>query len=222
MNLEVSGDKKVEILNHHYADTCRRLDAYRKQRNRLAFYALLTMVITLFVQLYPSPTEALRVVILIFLRTSKVTRDVTEGSENLLFLFVLRLSLNVVLMGIALIYKHYRMAMDSQFAYVKLVESDINALYPNSDLFNRETKFSLAESRDFGMWSSKMYGRLLKSGCVMLAITYLLLFLRQNPIETLIGIVGFICCLQSAVYFVTTKPITITRLTGLLTSGTEN
>ena len=45
---KVSDDKKVEILSDHYKDTCLKLAGYRKQRNRLVFYAALTMFITFF------------------------------------------------------------------------------------------------------------------------------------------------------------------------------
>lgn len=200
MILSISNDKKVEMLNDHYKDTCARLESYRKQRNRLVFYATITIIISLYLQILP--TETFRAVTSIFLRTAvdnsiKITPQLTL-SATLLSGFILT--------SIAITYKHYRIAMDNQFSYVQILESEINSLYPKSNLFNRETDFSAKDSFDFAMWNSGSYSKLLKGGCLLLVVTYVILY-KIGQTEIYAAVIGCTLSLLSFVYFATKKPI---------------
>ena len=165
----ISDDKKVEILNDHYKDTCYRLNGYRKQRNRLAFYSALTIGISMFLQ--TSSAENLPIV-LSFLTRVKVEHTKTWlDSVELAALVVSTLPI-LFLTTIALFYKHYRIAMDNQFTYLQLLEAELSAVFPKSKLFKRETKFSSMESQDYSMWGSKVNSKLLMGGCAMLLIVH--------------------------------------------------
>lgn len=218
---KVSDDKKVEILNDHYKDTCLKLAGYRKQRNRLVFYAALTMFITFFMVLVP--TETLRIVASIFVRTS--IDDLIKNTDNLPYIYSARLIPGLILAIIAFTYKHYRISMDSQFAYVKMLESELNSLYPESNLFNRETNYSSKESNSYAMWSSQHYSKILKVGSLLSAIVYVNLFFsgenRISTDEVVVGIYGILACLMSALFFGTRKPLTDANIHSLVTSGKE-
>ena len=219
MNLSISNDKKAEILNDHYKDTCLRLAGYRKQRNRLVFYASITIITTLFLQIFP--TETLRIVASIFLRTAadnaiKITNDLNYGAILLA---------GFILMSIAITYKHYRIAMNNQFTYVQMLESELNSLYPKSNLFNRETDFSSKESLDFAMWNSRMYSKMLKGGCLFLVVTYVILckgnIYEKNVSEAIVTGYGCLMSLLSFAFFATQKPLTYANLVRVLTLSRE-
>lgn len=206
MTLSASNENKADILNDHYKDTCLRLERYRKRRNRLVFYAAITMLITFFLQMFP--TETLRIVASIFLRIG-VDRvpELTDYSTHFARLF-----LSIVLLNIAFAFKHYRIIMDKQFAYVKMLESDLNSLYPKSNLFMRETNFSLKESHSFSIWDSASYSQLLKAGCYFLIAidaSAIIGFDNENYLnKVLAACVGILGTLFSFTYFATQKPIT--------------
>ena len=184
----VSDDKKAEILNDHYKDTCLKLAGYRKQRNRLVFFAVITLAIIPFIVVVPA--ETLRFLGAFFRRASiDFLTKKTDNPQYYFFLinFVARLIPGAILMNIAFAYKHYRIAMDKQFTYIKMLESELNSLYPESNLFNRETNFSSKESNSFSMWGSEHYGKVLKGLCYFSAITYITRFIPY-PDETNITI----------------------------------
>ena len=233
-NDKVSNDKKVEALNDHYKDTCLRLAGYRKQRNRLALYAAITIAIILFLGL--APTETRYYVISFFFR-SAAENVIENTASNLIFNIYVRLLPATILTLIALTYKHYRIAIGKQFTYVEMLESELNSLYLESDLFNRETNFSSKESTDFAMWSSWMYSKLLIAGCVFLIVIHAGRFIHNlnllkshsyetNAIEAIIAeasiaitVTGF--SFMSMIYFYTKEPLTIESMTKLLKTGKE-
>ena len=225
----VSDDKKAEILNDHYKDTCLKLAGYRKQRNRLVFFAVITLAIIPFIVVFPA--ETLRFLGAFFRRAS--IDDLTKKTDNpqyyfFLINFVARLIPGAILMNIAFAYKHYRIAMDKQFTYIKMLESELNSLYPESNLFNRETNFSSKESNSFSMWGSEHYGKVLKGLCYFSAITYITRFIPY-PDETnityilkvLIGIYGTWLSLTAALFFATKKPLTGGNIISLLMKKKE-
>ena len=225
----VSDDKKAEILNDHYKDTCLKLAGYRKQRNRLVFFAVITLAIIPFIVVFPA--ETLRFLGAFFRRAS--IDDLTKKTDNpqyYLFLinFLARLIPGAILMNIAFAYKHYRIAMDKQFAYIRMLESNLNSLYSESNLFNRETDFSSKESNSFSMWGSEHYSRLLKGLCYFSAIAYISRLI-PHPGETyityilklLIGIYGAGASLTAALFFATKKPLTGNNITSLLMTRKE-
>ena len=219
MILSVSNDKKVEILNDHYKDTCLKLAGYRKQRNRLVFYASITMLITLFLQNFPA--ETLRIMASIFLRTAADnTIKITDNID-----YKVRLFPGIILSIIAFTYKHYRIAMDNQFSYVRMLESNLNSLYPKSNLFNRETNFSSKESYSFAMWNSGSYSRLLRGGCLFLVIVDFIICIssiyEKNIDYAIVAVLGILSSLLSLVFFITEKPLTDANIKSLLTSGKE-
>ena len=233
-NDKVSNDKKVEALNDHYKDTCLRLAGYRKQRNRLAFYAAITIAITLFLGLAPNET---RYYVISFFFRSAADRVITNTTGNVIFNVYVRLLPALILMSVALTYKHYRIAINKQFTYVEMLESELNSLYPESDLFNRETNFSSRESTDFAMWSSWMYSKLLIGGCVSLIVVHAWQIIhnlgllksyshKTNEIEAIIAEVSIAIAVTgfsflSMIYFYTKKPLTTESITKLLKTGRE-
>lgn len=243
MAFSISDDKKVEILNDHYKDTCLRLAGYRKQRNRLVFYAAITIVITLFIQF--APTQMLRVVTFFVFRSSasevlnstdkvdnEANKDTTDNAENAtnaantdttddtLLNIIVRLMPALILMYLAITYKHYRIAMDEQFSYVKMLELELTSLYPDDSMFNRETSFSSAGSFSYSMWSSNMYSSQLRAGCIALICTYLI-HLELDKLEIFVSLWGGLLSFYSMVLFVTEKPLTGANIKSLLTSGKE-
>ena len=225
MILSDSNDKKVEILNDHYKDTCLRLAGYRKQRNRLVFYAAITMFITMFLVFFP--TEMLRIMAAFFLRTpiEDLIKNADDSLYNLIVKFTARLIPGFILMTIAFTYKHYRIAIDTQFAYVKMLESELNSLYPESNLFNRETNFSLKESNSFAMWSSQHYSKVLVLASLFTVIVYATLCTPDkneiNIDEVFVGVYGILASLSTALFFGTKRPLTDANIKSLLTSGRE-
>lgn len=220
----VSNEKKVEILNDHYKDTCTRLGGYRKQRNRLVFYAAITIGLIIF--LTHTPSQTLSITLSIFFRgTGEAIR---ENLDGILPGFIVRMLLPFVLMSIAITYKHYRIAIRKQFTYIQMLESELNALYPKSNLFNRETNFSSKESLDFAMWNSRMYSKLLKFGCCMMLISYIILLNlctisvgEKSILDVLVGVSGIFPSLLSFAYFATEKPLTFLNLIRVVTFRTE-
>ena len=219
MTLLVSNENKADILNDHYKDTCLRLERYRKQRNRLVFYAAIMMLIIFFFQIFP--TETLRIVASIFLRIglNKVP-EIADDSGH-----VARPFLGIVLLTIAFTFKHYRIAMDKQFAYVKILESDLNSLYPKSNLFKRETNFSLKESNSFSMWDSTNYSKMLTAGCVFLIGLDALIIINFDSgyylAKAFVAILGIFATLLSIVFFATKNPLTDANIRSLLTTRKE-
>lgn len=227
---KVSDDKKAEILNDHYKDTCLKLAGYRKQRNRLVFFAVITLAIIPFIVFLPA--ETLQFLGAFFRRTS--INELIKKTDNpqyyrLFIEFLARLIPGAILMNIAFAYKHYRIAMDKHFAYIKTLESELNSLYPESNLFNRETNFSSEESNSFTMWGSEHYSRLLKGLCYFAAITYITRFIPY-PNETnityilklLIGIYGAGTSWTAALFFATKKPLTGNNIISLLMTRKEH
>ena len=226
---DVSDDKKAEILNDHYKDTCLKLAGYRKQRNRLVFFAVITLAIMPFIVAFPADTLRF---LGAFFRSASID-DLIKKTENpqyylLLINFLARLVPGAILMNIAYAYKHYRIAMDKQFTYIKMLESELNSLYPESNLFNRETKFSSKESNSFSMWGSEHYSRLLKGLCYCAAVMYITRFIPY-PDETnityilkvVIGIYGTGVSLTAALFFATKKPLTGNNIISLLMTKKE-
>ena len=122
--------------------------------------------------------------------------------EDMLAIAISKTLLNLILLFIALTYKHYRIAMDKMLTYVKRLEIELNSLYPESNLFNRETNFSSAETRDFAMWSSNNYSRLLKFGCIILILTYVVSsIVPPNTIDTIVGLFMIVLCFFAEVFF---------------------
>ena len=74
----VSDDKKAEILNDHYKDTCLKLAGYRKQRNRLVFFAVIILAIIPFIVVFPA--ETLRLLGAFFRRAS--IDDLIKKTDN--------------------------------------------------------------------------------------------------------------------------------------------
>ena len=225
----VSDDKKVEILNDHYKDTCLKLAGHRKQRNRLVFFAVITVSIIPFIVIFPA--ETLQLLAAFFRRTP--IDEVLKKNDNPLFYpfmikVVARLIPGLILMNIAFAYKHYRIAMDKQFTYIKMLESELNSLYPESDLFNRETNFSSNESNSFAMWKSDHYSRLLKGLCYGAAIVYISRFIPY-PDDTyityipkaIIAICGTYLSFFAAVFFMTKRPLTGKNIISLLMTKKE-
>ena len=51
--MTLSEDKKAEILNNHYRDTCTKIEIYRKRRNRLILYIGIGLGIMYLMLLHP-------------------------------------------------------------------------------------------------------------------------------------------------------------------------
>ena len=166
-----------------------------------------------------------------------IMTQMSTRPSNWIFNVYVRWLPAIILMHVALTYKHYRIAIDKQFTYVEMLESELNALYPESDLFTRETNFSLKESSDFAMWSSRMYSKLLIGGCGLLIITHagrliynldLLIYgsyetdeVEAIMVEVIIAITVIPSIFLSLIYFYTKKPLTIKTITKLVKTGRE-
>ena len=215
MILSVPNENKAEILNDHYKDTCLRLERYRKQRNRLVFYAAITLLIAYLLQIYP--TQTLYIAASIFLRIGidKVPEIVNAPVP------MVRLFPSIVLLIISFTFKHYRIAVDKQFAYVQMLESDLNSLYPRSNLFKRETNFSSKESNSFSMWDSANYSKLLVAGCCLLVLPDIgaIIYVYSNEnylVNVIAALMSIPATLLSLIFFATQKPITGTDIINFL------
>lgn len=162
----VSSEKKVEILNDHYKDTCSRLANYRKQRNRLVLYALIIMGIAALFEL--SPQEALSAIFAIF--SSKVGSNIKSIpiADIPVSNSVIKALPYLIIICIAITYRHYTIAIDNQYSYIQMLESELTSLYPRSNLFTRETNYSSRGSRYYAMWSSRFYDLILSAICFLL------------------------------------------------------
>ena len=207
MSLSTSDDKKAEILNDHYKDTCLKLAGYRKQRNRLAFYAGVTIAITCLLELSPETRNA--ILSILFSKLGINTTNTTQNIDSLLTNHGLRILPGFILTFIAFTFKHYRIAIDKQYTYVQMLESELNSLYSRSNLFNRETNFSSNESSSFAMWSSEHYSRVLKWSCFCLVFLYMLTMTINDGFGLNVSIYGCIASLISFVFFASKKPLSL-------------
>ena len=92
-----------------------------------------------------------------------------------------------------------------------MLESDLNSLYPKSNLFKRETNFSLKESHSFSLWGSASYSQLLTAGCyflIALDVSAIIDFDNENYlVKAFTALGGTFAILFSLIFFTTQKPI---------------
>lgn len=119
MFVSISDEKKVEILNDHYKDTCTRMEIYRKRRNKLAFYAGLIVFTTMFIsfmKLQSAEIDILSIVISYLTRSE--LEDIEKKFDSPMSYYIGRLIPVFMLMCVAYAYKHYRSALELQFSYL--------------------------------------------------------------------------------------------------------
>ena len=169
----VSYDKKAAMLNDHYKDTFSNLAGYRKQRNRVILYSLITIVVIFLFALFPKEaTPAILQAIL-----NKLGAKTTDISPHPVWMYGF---LVAVLLCMSIKYREYTMAIDNQYSYLQKLEAELNSLYPRSILFTRETNFSSKEHPTFAMWSNYFYGTLFSRLSYMSMILYILIDVRNN------------------------------------------
>ena len=161
----LSEDKKAEILNNHYRDTCTRLESYRRRRNRLTLYIGLGLIIIFFLQLHPESV----VDIIISTLDSKMGTDIKNTPliidklpNNITPDLLIYPFIYMIIFFISVTYKHYTTAIDNQYDYIQILESKLNSYFSESDLFTRETNFSSRQNPIYSMWSNDFYNTLLK------------------------------------------------------------
>ena len=197
MFVSISDEKKVEILNDHYKDTCSRMEIYRNRRNRLAFYAGLIIFTTIFMSSVKLRSEEIDILsIVISYLTRSELEDIEKKLESPMSYYIGRLLPVALLMCVAYSYKHYRSALELQFSYLQLLEAELNSLFPNSRIFNRESDFSLKESKDYPMWKGTSYAKFFGGFCLMLSVSYIITSRRDlfDVVVTTFSCLMFLFC----------------------------
>ena len=163
--MTLSEDKKAEILNNHYRDTCTRIESYRKRRNRLALY--IGIVIGIMYLMLFHPENIINIIASALKNKTGIDLENTSSifhklSPDLAPEMLIYPLIYMIILFITVIYKHYTTAIDKQYDYIQIIESKLNSYFSESSLFTRETNFSSRENPTFSMWSNDFCDKLLK------------------------------------------------------------
>ncbi len=129
----VGFDKKIDLLNDHYKDTCNNcLSDAKKSREWLLLLIVVTLTLSLF-QLF-SPKDASEAIGKILTKQFDLPSTIDTSFLNSVLWFIL----------LALIIRYYQAVIyiEKLYAYLQITENKINELL-GEDLITREGKFYL-------------------------------------------------------------------------------
>lgn len=143
---KITNDKKVEILNDHYKDTFAQLIEYRKLRDRLFAFILLTVILLLF-QLY-SPNEAETTIGEFLVKKLEIQTPINVSFIGNVIWFVL--------LGFVMRYFQTATFIERQYGYIHDLEEQLADFFQGK-AFTREGKSYLANYPLFSDWAHFLY-----------------------------------------------------------------
>lgn len=142
----IKNDQKIELLNDHYKDTFTHLSDYRRLRDRLFIFILLTITIMLF-QLY-SPDEASRAIGEFVVRKLDLQTLVGISFIGSIIWFIL----------LSLVIRYFQtvILIERQYEYLHRLEDELSKNYKGV-AFTREGKSYLKDYPLFSNWTHILY-----------------------------------------------------------------
>jgi len=144
--MSVSDDKKLELSCDHYKDTCHALLGFRRERNRLLVYLLLTSVAMLF-QVYSTKDFWDLVSSLITTKLGSAAHVDTSFLTSVLWFIMLALWLR---------YTQSVAHMERQYVYLHSLETELSVTFDGTS-FAREGKAYLQGYPLLANWAWSLY-----------------------------------------------------------------
>ena len=145
--MTASYDKRFEILNDHYRETCSYLATYRKQRDRFFLYLLIVLGIMFLQMSSPDKSYALISGLL-----SKSVRESIHLDQSFIRGLVWFFLLSLVL-------KYFQIVVliERQYAYVHKLENELTIHFSSDIPFTREGKSYLKHYPKLSDWADILY-----------------------------------------------------------------
>lgn len=145
--MTASYDKRFEILNDHYKETCSYLATYRKQRDRFFLYLLLVLAIMFLQMSSPDKSYAL----ISGLLSKSMGEAIHLGQsfvKGLVWFFLLSLVLK---------YFQIVVVIERQYVYLHKLECELKRHFASGIPFTREGKSYLKNYPKLSDWADILY-----------------------------------------------------------------
>ena len=142
--MNVSDDKKAEMLNDHYKDTFAHLVAYRKQRDRLTFIVV-GLLGVMMLELMSFPNEST----IFFSIVSTKLGNIKSSALNY------HVEIVILLIVVVILFRRFVQVgklIDAQYPYVLELERKLACFYKSDLCFAREKKYSWQGDGFLSIW----------------------------------------------------------------------